>query len=115
MDTSVVTQLTTAPSLKHAGAVQCFLLVRSPFLIMWMLTFGIAATHRALAGIAIVSTAYMLVSDELGGVGTEQKAAVSRPACACFPPRLLTGDWRFWRSSTAQILSSLASCLRHRV
>ena len=61
MDTSVVTQLTTAPSLKHAGAVQCFLLVRSPFLIMWMLTFGIAATHRALAGIAIVSTTYMLV------------------------------------------------------
>ena len=60
VDTSVFTQLTTSPSLKHAGAVQCFLLVRSPFLIMWMLTFGVAATHRALVGIAIVSTAYML-------------------------------------------------------
>ena len=40
---------------------QCFLLVYGPFAIVWMLMFGIAATRRALAGITIVSTAYMLV------------------------------------------------------
>ena len=38
-----------------------FLLVHSPFVIARMLMFGIAATRRALTGITIVSTAYMLV------------------------------------------------------
>ena len=38
-----------------------FLLVHSPFVIVRMLMFGIAATRRALTGIAIVSTTYMLV------------------------------------------------------
>ena len=38
-----------------------FLLVHSPFVIARMLMFGIAATRRALTGITIVSTAYILV------------------------------------------------------
>ena len=38
-----------------------FLLVHSPFVIVRMLMFGIAATRRALTGITIVSTTYMLV------------------------------------------------------
>ena len=63
-----------------------FLLVHSPFVIVRMLMFGIAATRRALTGMTIVSTTYMLVYDDLAGVGTEQKAAVSRPARARFPP-----------------------------
>ena len=77
--------------------------------------FSIAATHRALAGIAIVSTAYMLVSDELGGVGTEQKAAVSLPACACFPPLAAWLRGARVEGAAAQSFSGSASWLHQLI